>query len=79
MHVDNAGFYFVLMALAAGVAMVLRRVLPSERALLAEDERGGRLLTLDGLRGVLATSVFSHHAILYFYFARNGNWREYFR
>jgi peptidoglycan/LPS O-acetylase OafA/YrhL len=76
MHVDNAGFYFVLMALAAGVAMVLRRVLPSERALLAEDERGGRLLTLDGLRGVLATSVFSHHAVLYFYFARNGNWRE---
>ncbi|NYF79913.1 acyltransferase family protein [Granulicella arctica] len=72
----NIVFYFALMAVFIAEAAVLCRVLPLQRLLAAEDRAGGRLLTVDGLRGVLAPSVFLHHAVLYFYFTQTRGWSE---
>ena len=35
---------------------------------------GGRIPTLDGLRGILALSVFFHHAVINYQYQQNGVW-----
>lgn len=35
----------------------------------------GRYLSIDGLRGILALSVFIHHACLWYFFSRSGEWK----
>jgi peptidoglycan/LPS O-acetylase OafA/YrhL len=35
----------------------------------------GRYLSIDGLRGVLALSVFIHHASIWYFFSQSGGWK----
>lgn len=72
----NALFYFLLMAIFLGEGAVLCRILPLQRKMRLEDERRGRLLALDGLRGLLAFSVFVHHAASYIVYTQTGRWLE---
>jgi len=37
--------------------------------------RGGRISTLDGLRGFLALGVFFHHAAVYHEYLSDGRWQ----
>ena len=74
MPVTSIVFYFVLMALFIAEGAVLSKVVPLQRRLIKEDQQGLRVMTLDGLRGVLALSVFLHHAVLYYFQAQTGAW-----
>ncbi len=40
----------------------------------AATRHGGRVATLDGLRGFLALAVFSHHAAIYHVYVADGRW-----
>ena len=63
-------FGLILMSWAAWLIL---RVLP----LLEVESRAHRnTLPLDGLRGLLASSVFFHHAHIWFYYSRTGKWSE---
>jgi len=73
----NAGsifFYFAVMAVFLAEAAILCRMLPLQRRLTEEDRANKRFAGLDGLRGLLAPSVFVHHAVLYLSFLHIGNW-----
>ena len=74
MPVTSIVFYFVLMAIFIAEGAVLSKIVPLQRRLVKEDQQGRRVMTLDGLRGVLALSVFLPHAVLYYFQARTGAW-----
>lgn len=57
------------LALAAVVVRVSRFYVP----LVGAHERG-RFEVLDGLRGIAAVSVFTHHAAVTYFYYRTGNW-----
>jgi peptidoglycan/LPS O-acetylase OafA/YrhL len=54
----------------------LSLVLPFHRNANEEELRAHRLVPLDGLRGVLALSVFFTHAASYYFFERTGLWES---
>lgn len=70
---DTAAALIILAAGLAAAALLSRaaplatRVLPGNAA---------RVPGLDGLRGILATSVLAHHAVLLRQLAKTGEWRE---
>lgn len=57
-----------------GEGWVLSKLIPFHRALAEAEQSGGHILALDGLRGVLALSVFFTHASSYYYFVRTQQW-----
>ncbi|HEY0786663.1 MAG TPA: acyltransferase [Acidobacteriaceae bacterium] len=67
MQPTSLAFYFLLMALFLGESALLGSLLPLQRRLVEQDRQGQRLVTVDGLRGLLALSVFLHHSALYYY------------
>ncbi len=69
--IDDPLLVLVGVPLMALVCAAMSRLLP----LLEEETSAHRAsLPLDGLRGLLASSVFFHHAYLTFVFYRTGNW-----
>lgn len=68
MSVTNSLFYFSMMGLFFLEGWFFSIVLPFHRVANDEELASGRLLPLDGLRGILALSIFFNHAIVtYFY------------
>lgn len=65
-------FYFfpalIIILTATGVATLLSRFLGPHRS-------ASRFLTIDGLRGYLALSVFIHHSDIWFFYLRDGKWQ----
>ncbi len=74
MTVTNPLFYFSIMAAFVIEGWILSAVLPFHVRVDAEERRSGRLTPLDGLRGVLALSVFFTHATSYWFVVRTGVW-----
>jgi len=58
---------FVLFCLAGGVIYLLLRFTKTDIPM-------GRFPSIDGLRGILAFSVFLHHSMTWFYFLRINEW-----
>jgi peptidoglycan/LPS O-acetylase OafA/YrhL len=65
--------YFVIMVMLIGLGALLARGVPFYRALLAAPP--ARFEMLDGLRGVMALSVFIHHAVVTFAQSYTGAWQ----
>ncbi|WP_152226696.1 acyltransferase [Pseudomonas sp. SCB32] len=58
-------------AVAIATASCLVRAVPALRQLL-DAQSGSRYASIDGLRGYLAFGVFIHHAVITWFFLRNG-------
>lgn len=71
----NPWFYLLCLSALIGIAAVLNRTLPLQRRLTSDDTHSHRLLSMDGLRGILATSVFVGHGCGYYFFAMTGTWQ----
>jgi peptidoglycan/LPS O-acetylase OafA/YrhL len=63
----NPIFALLVFAAAFGTAALLARM----GVLRRQSER---LSTIDGLRGYLALGVFSHHAVIWYYYINQGQW-----
>ena len=74
MSVTNPWFYCLVMLLFIAEGAILPRFLPFHRDLNRSEIDSQRLSALDGLRGVLALSVFFTHATSYYYFEKLGLW-----
>ncbi|WP_133258030.1 acyltransferase family protein, partial [Roseicella frigidaeris] len=61
-----------LLGLALAAAGLVLRLSPAARGLLAAE--AGRTPALDGLRGLLALSVFVHHAVITWFFLLGRGW-----
>lgn len=66
MQIESIWWYFIMMAVFFAEAAVLCALLPSRWQPETGARAGARLTTMDGLRGVLALSVFLHHCALYY-------------
>ena len=66
--------YLLSMGGLALSALCMLRLSPSLAALVEVD--GKRFASLDGLRGLLASGVFIHHAAVYQVYASEGVWRD---
>ncbi len=76
MQVTGIYFYFLSMAVLIAQGAVLSKVLPTRWKVGGNINERGRVMTLDGLRGILALSVFLHHCVIYYYRVTNGSWAE---
>jgi peptidoglycan/LPS O-acetylase OafA/YrhL len=70
---SEGAFYILLIGVVTLAATVVARFWPFYRALL-RSEGSDRFFALDGLRGVLAVSVFIHHAAFYTSYFRGTGW-----
>lgn len=61
------GFGAVVLAIGFGAAWAMGRILGIRSA-------GGRNVAVDGLRGYLAFGVFLHHAVVWYFYLREGRW-----
>ena len=68
----NPGGYFLVMGVFALFATILCSKIQRFGDLVQSGS--GRFAALDGLRGILATSVFVHHALINREFAATGVW-----
>jgi peptidoglycan/LPS O-acetylase OafA/YrhL len=74
--IDQAWYmYFFLMPVLLAVAGILVLRVPFYRSLLTGPQ-SGRHEALDGLRGLLATGVFFHHAVILYHYQRSGSWEQ---
>jgi peptidoglycan/LPS O-acetylase OafA/YrhL len=76
MEVTSIYFYVISMAVFWLTAALLTRMLPATWRHESRQPEGGRLTTLDGLRGVLALSVTVSHILLYNSRQVSGAWVE---
>jgi peptidoglycan/LPS O-acetylase OafA/YrhL len=74
MSMNSVWFYILLMAAFILEAAFLARVLPFHRAQNAKELSSHRLTPLDGLRGILAISVFFLHVTEFQILAATGQW-----
>ena len=61
-------FYVAALLCAYAVTAILSRFVPPPAA-------HGRTTSIDGLRGYLAFSVFIHHAAIWYFYLRSGEWQ----
>ena len=71
MSLTSETFFFAVMALFLFVGSWLSRQVSFYRD-LPELNNPGRLQSLDGLRGLLALSVFVHHGVITFFYYKRG-------
>lgn len=64
----------IVAALLAFAALIVRTSSFYNQLTTTESASGSRFHAIDGLRGYLALSVFFHHAVISFYYYRNGRW-----
>lgn len=74
MSVTSVLFYVCLMALFVAEGWILSKLLPFHQRAEKEELLSRRLVPLDGLRGVLALSVFFTHAASYYFFEQTAIW-----
>lgn len=67
-------FYFVLLAFFCLLAFGIGEVTGWAALKPAKESAGIYYSSLDGLRGILAISVFFVHALLSYYYVQTGNW-----
>ncbi len=68
--------YFLLMALFCGVGYLITRAVPFYRRLVSPlQEKAGYRPELEGMRGILALSVFLHHAVVWWFVLQEGTWK----
>jgi peptidoglycan/LPS O-acetylase OafA/YrhL len=75
MQLDGPWIYFVSMAIIILEGCLLSRILPFHRAQCTKELGMRRVVPVDGLRGILALSVFFYHSNLFFIFeSKAGDW-----
>jgi peptidoglycan/LPS O-acetylase OafA/YrhL len=74
MSATSSLFYFFLMCAFILEGWALSVVLPFHRRANKRELESNRLMPLDGLRGILALSVFFTHAASYYYFELTRVW-----
>lgn len=74
MSLFNIWFYLALMTVYLLLAWGLSHRLPFFRGIYLEEKHSGRQLSLDGLRGMLALSVFFLHAVEFYGYRTSGRW-----
>ncbi len=68
--------YFLLMALFCGVGYLITTVVPFYRRLVSpSQQKPGYRPELEGMRGILALSVFLHHAVVWWFVLQTGIWK----
>ena len=76
MSIVNVIPYFLLMALFCGVGYLITRAVPFYRRLVSpSQEKAGYRPELEGMRGILALSVFLHHAVVWWFVRQEGTWK----
>lgn len=74
MRVASCWFYFLGMSLFVLEAWLCAKLVPFYKRLKEKEAQSGRVSTIDGLRGVLAMSVFFLHCVEYYGYRRTGIW-----
>jgi peptidoglycan/LPS O-acetylase OafA/YrhL len=73
MQITNPLFYFVLMTFFCFLGLVLSR-LTGWGTGLQKKSSGDYYMAVDGLRGLLAISVFFHHSVITRHYLQTGEW-----
>jgi peptidoglycan/LPS O-acetylase OafA/YrhL len=74
MSATSSLFYFSMMGIFLLEGWFFSVALPFHRAVNEAEAQASRQLPLDGLRGVLAFSIFFCHACGYYFYLRTGVW-----
>lgn len=74
MRVASCWFYFLGMPLFMLEAWLCARLVPFYKNLKQKEAQSGRVSSIDGLRGVLAMSVFFLHCVEYYDYRQTGKW-----
>src|ERR1039457_404526 len=76
MQIENIAWYFLMIGVFVAEAALLVKVLPRQSTTGTGGADSTRLATLDGLRGILALSVFVHHCVLFHAASLTGKWEN---
>jgi peptidoglycan/LPS O-acetylase OafA/YrhL len=76
MQIENIAWYFLMIGVFVAEAALLVKVLPRQSTAGTGAADNTRLATLDGLRGILALSVFVHHCVLFHAASLTGKWEN---
>jgi peptidoglycan/LPS O-acetylase OafA/YrhL len=75
MSIVNVIPYFVLMALFCGLGSLITRAVPFYRSSVSPLQgKSGYRPQFEGMRGILALSVFFHHAVVWWFVLKDGRW-----
>ncbi|HET9364679.1 MAG TPA: acyltransferase [Candidatus Angelobacter sp.] len=76
MSIVNVIPYFLLMALFCGIGFLITRVVPFySKPVPPVQGKTGYKPHLEGMRGILALSVFFHHAVVWWFVLTEGQWK----
>lgn len=73
MHYTSIYPYFIIMIFLFAIAMIAAR--DAFFSIELDKEGSSRLASLDGLRGILALSVFFHHSMITYFYYITGQWQ----